>query len=358
MVSVYECVCARSLYVRICPCQCLLLSLPRCEYLFVYICMHGVRQPTIQTSRQQLSTFIPIIFDFMKWKEQWTNGIHTYARTSHTLWAMQNKRANYKNRMRHQLSANGYNSWRREREQHTAQIQAHTLAHTHLFSFIHLFILFDSYCFFVGYQNKMEKKNSKRTRTITKKNENEKGKTKWHNALRLLFSQLKQQSPEWAPNAQTHRSSNSDPTENSICFGLCIHRMKKRLVCGMSYERMDEFVWCMLIADARLLAWCPFHTRTRTLSIDMWSGNYTDLHVALRLKFNITFWQNHFSNSIPFQQHMFAEFTAIRLMPCKSSHFYESFRERTVRRSRIFQTQSTLVLCISATLQPILGTHT
>lgn len=260
--------------------------------------------------------------------------------------------------MRHQLSANGYNSWRREREQHTAQIQAHTLAHTHLFSFIHLFILFDSYCFFVGYQNKMEKKNSKRTRTITKKNENEKGKTKWHNALRLLFSQLKQQSPEWAPNAQTHRSSNSDPTENSICFGLCIHRMKKRLVCGMSYERMDEFVWCMLIADARLLAWCPFHTRTRTLSIDMWSGNYTDLHVALRLKFNITFWQNHFSNSIPFQQHMFAEFTAIRLMPCKSSHFYESFRERTVRRSRIFQTQSTLVLCISATLQPILGTHT
>lgn len=173
---VWVCVCARSLYVRICPCQCLLLSLPRCEYLFVYICMHGVRQPTIQTSRQQLSTFIPIIFDFMKWKEQWTNGIHTYARTSHTLWEMQNKRANYKNRMRHQLSANGYNSWRRERERESNIQLRYKHTHSHTLTCSHLFILFDSYCFFVGYQNKMEKKNSKRTRTITKKNENEKGK--------------------------------------------------------------------------------------------------------------------------------------------------------------------------------------
>lgn len=91
-VCVCVCICVRSCfntcgYMSLQSVYCLSVSdVNVCISVFMYVYMfmytYGIRQRRkTQTSRQQLSTFIPIIFDFMKWKEQWTNGIHTYART-------------------------------------------------------------------------------------------------------------------------------------------------------------------------------------------------------------------------------------------------------------------------------------
>lgn len=110
---------------------------------------------------------------FMKWKEQWTNSIYTHART---LYRTEQSRTEQNKRVKTKTGCDI--SWVQMVIIHIKESSKYTQthAHTHSFSFIHLFILFDSYCFLLD--NRVEWRRRRRRKTVLTQRKKENKMTK------------------------------------------------------------------------------------------------------------------------------------------------------------------------------------